>query len=124
MKRVWIQSLLAIAVVAAVCGSTTSAQAQWGYGYYGGPAVVAQPYVAYSAPYAYGGIGYGAVGYGGYGGYGYGGGGYGGYGYGAGPAVVRDRYNYGAFGHLNHHHHAHGYGFGHQHYHTRSPYGW
>ncbi len=124
MKQVWLQSILIVAV-AAICGSANTAHAQGGC--CGGPApyyspVAVQPYVAYSAPYAYGGYGYGGYGLGyphaaGYGaGYPYGayyglaypsyGYGYYGWGYGYGPRVIRERYNYGLFGNYNYHYRA------------------
>lgn len=115
MKRTYWQCLFALVVAGTICSSTVNAHAGWGYEVpvvYGPvvayhPVIVAEPVfyrrpaVVYSAPYVYGG-----------------------YGYIAGPRVVRDRYNYGAFGHLNHHHHERGGGFGHSHYHARYPYSW
>lgn len=145
MKRVRFKSALIVAIVGLVCGTSTSAHAQFvatlGYGpgfayrptIVAPPVVVTQPYVAYSSPYAYGGYGgygYGGLGYG-YGGYGYGGLGYGGgygygglgypgYGYGYGLGYgTRNHYNYGLFGHLNYHYHNHGLGYGHHHGHYR-----
>ena len=115
MKRV-LPSALVLGVMWVVCGSVSTAEAQWGYPGYGQVVAVPQPYVAYAvsvvpvapvvypAPYVYGGYGY--------------------VGYGPGPAAYRERYNYGLFGHLNYHQHARGPGYGHSHYHHRYPYGW
>ena len=145
MNRTWLRGCLVLAVLGTVCGSATSAPAQWGYPVYAyspvtyppvvvAPIVIAPrpyvgPYVVFSgpvvhpAPVVYGGYGPSHVGFGGYGydGYGYGGYGFGGYAYGAGPVLVRERFNHGLFGHPNYHQHAHGPGFGHYHSHYR---GW
>ena len=134
MTRFCVQYLLVAAAIFLVGGSVSTAQAQWvsgGYVSYAPvvayrPVVVAQPYVAYSAPYATAGYGY-STGYAGagYGGYGYGGYGNGAYGYngnayGVGPRVVRERSNFGLLGNANYHLHARGPGYGHTHYHSRS----
>lgn len=122
-----------MAVLGMVCGSASSAEAQWGYGYPAyayspvtyppvmvAPVVVApRPYVVFSAPVVYpapvvyGGYGPAYAGYGGYG--------YGGYSYAAAPVVVRTSFNYGLFGHPNYHQRAYGPGFGRYHSHYR---GW